>query len=149
MKPKARVALKTKLGQVYFDNQKNVRFLSTADHGVRGVSQIKFTISDSFRVFFDFDILSMIKKKTPFDFYCVILIMNLSRLISQMTLLISKICPFDFSNDTFDFQNWSRLISQMTLLISRICPFDFQNLSPRFDFSNDTFVRLISKICRV
>ena len=105
-------------------------------YGVRGVSQIKFTISDSFRVFFDFDILSMIKKKTPFDFYCVILIMNLSRLISQMTFLISKICPFDFSNDTFDFQkfvafdfsneffdfqNLSRLISQMTRLISKIC----------------------------
>ena len=77
------------------------------NYGVRGVSQIKFTISDSFRVFFDFDILSMIKRKTPFDFYCVILIMNLSRLISQMTLLIFKICPFDFSNDTFDFQNLS------------------------------------------
>ena len=28
----ARVALETKLGQVCFDNQKNVRFLSTADH---------------------------------------------------------------------------------------------------------------------
>ena len=45
-------------------------------YGVRGVSQIKFTISDSFRVFFDFDILSMIKRKTPFDFYCVIWIMK-------------------------------------------------------------------------
>ena len=63
----------------------------------------------------------MIKRKTPFDFYCVILIMNLSCLISQMTLLISRICPFDFSNDMFDFQNLSRLISQMTLLISKIC----------------------------
>ena len=29
---KARVALETKLGQVCFDNQKNVRFLSTADN---------------------------------------------------------------------------------------------------------------------
>ena len=76
----------------------------------------------------------MIKRKTPFDFYCVILIMNLSRLISEMTRLISKICPFDFSNDTFDFQNLSRLISQMTRLISKICPFDFQN--DTFDFQN-------------
>ena len=92
---------------------------------------------------------------------------TLSRLISQMTRLISKICriwfpkfdafwflkwhfrfpklvAFDFSNDTFDFQNLSRLISQITLLISSICriwfrkwhfwfpnfvTFDFQNLS--------------------
>ena len=53
-------------------------------YGVRGVSQIKFTMSDSFLVFFDFDILSMIKRKNPFRFYCVILILNLSRLISQM-----------------------------------------------------------------
>ena len=53
-------------------------------YGVRGVSQIKFTMSDSFLVFYDFDILSMIKRKNPFRFYCVILILNLSRLISQM-----------------------------------------------------------------
>ena len=60
---------------------------------------------------------------------------NLSRLISQMTLLISKTClvwflkwhfwfpkfvSFDFSNDTFDFQNLSRLISQMAFLISKM-----------------------------
>ena len=62
-----------------------------AKYGVRGVSQIKFTMSDSFLVFYDFDILSMIKSKNPFGFCCVILIFNLSRLISQMTLLISKI----------------------------------------------------------
>ena len=60
-------------------------------YGVRGVSQIKFTMSDSFLVFYDVDILSMIKSKNPFGFCCVILIFNLSRLISQMTLLISKI----------------------------------------------------------
>jgi len=63
-------------------------------YGVRGVSQIKFTMSDSFLVFFDFDILSTIKRKNPFGFYCVILILNLSRLIS------------------FHFQSLSRLISQ-------------------------------------
>ena len=102
----------------------------------------------------------MIKRKNPFRFYCVILILNLSRLISPITILILKVCrvwflkrifyfqnltrliskicrvwflkwhfwfskfvAFDFSNDTFDFQNLSRLISQMTL------EFDFQNLS--------------------
>ena len=61
-------------------------------YGVRGVSQIKFTISDSFLVFFDVDILSTIKRKNPFGFYCVILILNLSHLISQITLFISKVC---------------------------------------------------------
>ena len=61
-------------------------------YGVRGVSQIKFTMSDSFLVFYDFDILSMIKRKNPFGFYCVILILNLSLLISPITLLISKVC---------------------------------------------------------
>ena len=30
-------------------------------------------MSDSFLVFYDFDILSMIKSKNPFRFYCVIL----------------------------------------------------------------------------
>ena len=110
-------------------------------------------MSDSFLVFYDFDILSMIKRKNPFRFYCVILILNLSRLISPITILILKVCrvwflkrifyfqnltrliskicrvwflkfgAFDFSNDTFDFQNLSRLISQMTL------KFDFQNFS--------------------
>ena len=133
-------------------------------YGVRGVSQTKFTMSDSFLVFYDFDILSMIKEKSfwfllchfdfkfvAFDFSnnslifkvcrvwflkCIFDFQNLTRLISQMTLLISKIyrvwflkwhfwfpkfVAFDFSNDTFDFQNLSRLISQMTL------EFDFQN----------------------
>ena len=61
-------------------------------YGVRGVSQIKFTMSDSFLVFYDFDILSMIKRKNPFGYYCVILILNLSRLISLITILISKVC---------------------------------------------------------
>ena len=61
-------------------------------YGVRGVSQIKFTMSDSFLVFYDFDILSMIKRKNPFRFYCVILILNLSRLISPITILILKVC---------------------------------------------------------
>ena len=70
------------------------------------------------------------------------------RLISQMTLLISKIFQFDFSNDIFEFQNlpvwflkWRfwfpkfvRLISQMTLLISKICQFDFPN--DIFEFQN-------------
>ena len=107
-------------------------------YGVRGVTQIKYTMSDSFLVFYYFDILSMIKRKNPFGFYCVILILDLSRLISLITILISKVCrvwflkwhfwfpkfiAFDFSNNTFDFQNLSRLISQMTR------EFDFQNFS--------------------
>ena len=60
---------------------------------------------------------------------------NLSRLIYQMALLISKICrvwfikwhfwfpklvSFDFSNDTFDFQNLSCLISQMAFFIFKM-----------------------------
>ena len=72
---------------------------------------------------------------------------SLSRLISQMTLLISKIyrvwflkwhfwfpkfVAFDFSNDTFDFQNLSRLISQITLLISEICRVWFLKYHFRF-----------------
>ena len=65
---------------------------SVFEYGVRGVSQIKFTMSDSFLVFYDFDILSMIKRKNPFRFYCVILILNLSRLISPITILILKVC---------------------------------------------------------
>ena len=108
-------------------------------------------------VLYDFDILSMIKRKNPFGFYCAILILNLSRLISLITILISKVrcvwflkcmvdfqnltrliskvcrvwflkwhfwfpkfIAFDFSNNTFDFQNLSRLISRMTLSISKI-----------------------------
>ena len=47
-------------------------------------------MSDSFLVLYDFDILSMIKRENPFGFYCVILILNLSRLISLITILISK-----------------------------------------------------------
>ena len=111
---------------------------------VRGVSQIKFTMSDSFLVLYDFDILFMIKRKNPFGIYCVILIFKVCRVwflkcifdFQNLTRLISKIwrvwflkwhfwfpkfVAFDFSNDTFDFQNLSRLISQMTLSISKIC----------------------------
>ena len=106
----------------------------TPGYGVRGVSQIKFTMSDSFLVLYGFDILSMIKRKNPFGFYCVILILDLSRLISLITILISKVCrvwflkwhfwfpkfiAFDFSNDTFDFRR-----------------FDFSNNT--FDFQNET-----------
>ena len=69
----------------------SLRLRRYALYGVRGVSQIKFTMSDSFLVFYDFDILSMIKRRNPFGFYCVILILNLSRLISSIAILISKI----------------------------------------------------------
>ena len=103
-------------------------------YGVRGVSQTKFTMSDSFLVFYDFNILSMIKEKSfwfllcHFDFKFVAFdfsnnnfdFESLSRLISQTHFLFPKFDAFDFSNDTFDFQNLSRLISQMTLLISKI-----------------------------
>ena len=120
-------------------------------------------MSDSFLVFYYFDILSMIKRKNPFGFYCVTLILNLSRLISLIIILISKVCrvwflkwhfwfpkfvAFDFSNDTFDFQNLSRLISQITLLISKICRVWFLKWHfwfPKFiafDFSRE-------HICRV
>ena len=51
-------------------------FHQQLSYGVRGVSQIKFTMSNSFLVFFVFDILSTIKRKNPFGFYCVILILN-------------------------------------------------------------------------
>ena len=60
-----------------------------------------------------------------------------------MSTLISKICPFDLSNEflnskicPFDFPNdtFVRLISQMSTLISKICPFDFPN--DTFDFQN-------------
>ena len=130
---KSRVLLKLWSAQSHATKEVTSYFRRYAEisYGVRGVSQIKFTMSDSFLVFYDFDILSMIKRKNPFGFYCVILILNLSRLISPITILISKIWrvwflkfdAFDFSNDTFDFQNLSRLISQMTL------EFDFQNFS--------------------
>ena len=68
------------------------------NYGVRGVSQIKFTMSDPFLVLYDFDILSMIKRKN----------------------LLVFIVAFHFSNSNFDFQSLSRLICQMTLLISKI-----------------------------
>ena len=83
-------------------------------------------MSDSFLVLYDLDILSMIKRKNPFGFYCVILILNLSRLISPITILILKVCRVWFLKCIFDFQNLTRLISkvcrrrlisQMTLLL--------------------------------
>ena len=107
-------------------------------YGVRGVSQIKFTMSDSFFVFYDFDILSMIKRKNPFGFYCVILILNLSRLISPITILIFKVCRVWFLKCIFDFQNLTRLISK----IWRVWFLKWHFWFPKFvafDFSNDTF----------
>ena len=108
-------------------------------YGVRGVSQIKFTMSDSFLVFYDFDILSMIKRKNPFRFYCVILILNLSRLISPITILIFKVCRVWFLKCIFDFQNLTRLISK----IWRVWFLKWHFWFPKFvafDFSNDTRV---------
>ena len=54
-------------------------------------------------------------KFVAFDFSNVFLISKIWR------VWFLKFDAFDFSNDTFDFQNLSRLISQMTLLISKIC----------------------------
>ena len=72
------------------------------------------------------DILSMIKRKNPFGFYCVILILNLSRLISliqslsrlisQMTLvtsLISKISRFLLLNERLCFPSLLSMLSEM------------------------------------
>ena len=110
--------------------------MSSHIYGVRGVSQIKFTMSDSFLLssmilisclwlkgkillfllcHFDFKLVAFDFSKNNFDFQ------SLSRLISQMHFRFPKFDAFDFSNDTFDFQNLSRLISQITLLISKIC----------------------------
>ena len=87
----------------------------------------------------------------PFGFYCVILILNLSCLISQMHFWFPKFDTFEFQslspafdlpNDTFDFQNLSGLISQITLLISKIYRVWFLKWHfwfPKFDFSNNTF----------
>jgi len=49
------------LCHVFGDNNGNYR--------VRGVSLIKFTYFDSCLVFFDFDILSLIKEKKNFCFF--------------------------------------------------------------------------------
>ena len=93
----------------------------------------------------------------------------LSRFISLITILISKVCRVWFVKCIFDFQNLTRLISKiwrvwfpkvcrvwflkMTLLISKIYrvwflkynTFDFQNLSrDAIDFQN--LSRLISKM---
>ena len=118
-------------------------------YGGRGVSQIKFTMSDSFLVFYDFDILPMIKRKNPFGFYCVILILNLSRLISLITILISKVCRVWFPKCIFDFQNLTGLISKVCcfwfLKWRFLISFDFQNLSPLIS----QLTLLISKIYRV
>ena len=69
-------------------------------HRVRGVSLIKFTYFDSCLVLFDFDILSLIKKKNiffSFDFYLVFVF------LFQRFIFIFQLI--------FDFQNLSRLIS--------------------------------------
>ena len=54
-------------------------------YGVRGVSQIKFTMSDSFLVLYDFGILSMIKRKLKSFWFLL--------------------CHFDFKFVVFDFSN--------------------------------------------
>ena len=73
----------------------------------------------------------------------------------KRTLLIPKFVAFDFSNDTFDFQNLSDLISQMTLQISKIWRvwflkwhFWFPKLVT-FDFSNDTLISKISLVSQL
>ena len=90
-------------------------------------------MSDSFLVFFDFDIFSTIKRKNPFGFDFKFVAFDFSnntfhfqsllRLISQLHFWFLKFDAFDFWNDTFDFQNLWRLISQMTL------EFEFQNFT--------------------
>ena len=110
-------------------------YLNAWKYGVRGVSRIKFTISDSFLVFFDFEILFMIKRKKSFWF-----------LLCHFDF---EFVAFDFSNDTFDFQNLSRLISQMTLLISKICRVWFLKWhfwSPKFVAFDSQMTLLISNI---
>ena len=79
----------------------------------------------------------MIKRKNPFGFYCVILILNLSRLISLITILISKVCRVWFLKCIFDFQNLTRLISK----VCRVWFLKWHFWFPKFfafDFSNDT-----------
>ena len=67
-------------------------------------------MSDSFLVFYDFYILSMIKRKNPFRFYCH---------------FDFKFVAFDFSNNNFDFESLSRLISQTHFLFPKFDAFDF------------------------
>ena len=88
------VILKSILMQMSENNRFSTAKLDVSKehyYGVRGVSQIKFTMSDPFLVLYDFDILSMIKRKNPLVF----------------------IVAFHFSNNNFDFQSLSRLICQM------------------------------------
>ena len=75
-------------------------------YGVRGVSQIKFTMSDSFLVIYDFDILSMIKRKNPFRF-----------LLCHFDF---KFVAFDFSNNNFDLQKFVAFDFSNAFLISKI-----------------------------
>ena len=107
-------------------------------------------MSDSFLVLYDFGILPIIKRKNPFGFYCVILILNLSRLISLITILISKVCGVWFLKCIFDFQNLTRLISKVCRVwflkwhfwFSKFIAFDLSN-NP-FDFQS--LSRLISQM---
>ena len=102
----------------------------------------------------------MIKRKNPFGFYCAILILNLSRLISLITILISKVRCVWFLKCMFDFQNLTRLISKVCRVwflkwhfwFPKFIAFDFSNNT--FDFQNlsrliSQMTLLISKICRV
>ena len=129
---------------------------------VRGVSQIKFTMSDSFFVFYDFDILSMIKRKNPFGYYCVILILNLSRLISLITILISKVCrvwflkchfwfpkfiAFDFSRDHFWCPKFVAFDFWMTLFISKICGVWFLKWHSSLISKISRFLLLNERLC--
>ena len=81
---------------MYIADLSSVRY----KYGVRGVSQTKFTMSDSFLVFYDFDILSMIKEKSFWFLLCH---------------FDFKFVAFDFSNDTFDFHNYSS-VSKISLV---------------------------------
>ena len=91
---------------------------------VRGVSLIKFTYFDSCLV----DILSLIKKKSTFLFQCFILIFQLifdfqtlSRLISQMAVLIFKMRQHSqygsFPRDSFS-RGWSAILKARTGLMA-------------------------------
>ena len=75
-----------------------------------------------FKWFFDFQNLPLWFIKWYFDFRNLRLwflkwhfwFPKCVRLISQMTLLISEICPFDFPNDTFDLQSEEIRLSRAT-----------------------------------
>ena len=82
----------------------------------------------------------------PFGFYCVMLILNLSRLISLITILISKVCRVWFLKCIFDFQNLTCLIPKFVAGVwflkwhffwfPKFIGFDFSN--DIFDFQNET-----------